>query len=148
MKHIAVCGFAVIVVALAAAPAAFASSAKLEFERYGVMGIFAGDCSKPASRTNGYIVYRGLDDGRVQRDTMVDQTTRLYVAIIDFVVISAENEITAGGSTDDKPLSFTIRVDGPRHRIMYWTEDGVTSVVDGIWTAHKQPMPWVTKCGM
>jgi hypothetical protein len=148
MKHIAVCGLAAIVQALGAALPALASSAKLEFERFGLMGIFAGDCSKPASRANGYIVYRGFDDGRVQRDTMVDQTTRLYVAMIDFVVVSAANEITAGGTTDGKPLSFTIRVDGPRHRIMFWTEDGVTSVVDGIWTAHKQPMPWVTKCGM
>jgi hypothetical protein len=29
---------------------------------------------------------------------------------------------------------------------MQWTEDGVQSVKDGIWTQANYTMPWVTKC--
>jgi hypothetical protein len=51
-----------------------------------------------------------------------------------------------GRSTGTK-LVRTIRLDGTKHRIWTWTEDGVRLVENGIWTEQKYEMPWLNKCG-
>jgi len=65
--------FVLAALCLLAAPAAAQTtmSAKDAFEKFGLLGTFAGDCSQPVSARNGYIVYRAVDAQRVQRDTMV-----------------------------------------------------------------------------
>ena len=130
-----------------AASSAQAASVKEVFEKYGVLGTFAGDCSQPASSRNGYIMYHPIDAGHVQRDTMVGPTKREYVYIADAATGTAPDQIEVAGTTSDgKPFSYTLRIDGTRHRVMTWTEGGVTSIVDGVWKEKKYTMPWVTKC--
>jgi opacity protein-like surface antigen len=131
-----------------AASSAQAASVKEVFEKYGLLGTFARDCSQPASTSNGYIVYRAIDAGHVQRDTMTGPTQREYIYIADTAAGMGPNEIeVVGTTTAGKPFSYTLRLDGPRHRVMTWTEGGVVSVVDGIWKEkNNYPMPWVTKC--
>jgi hypothetical protein len=133
--------------ALFAIPGAQAQSARAELEKNGLLGTFSGDCSKPVSESNGYIVYRALDAQRVQRDTMTGPTTRGYVSVAETAKVSAINELTITGTADGKPIVYTLRLDGPRHRVMQWSENGVTSIVDGVWTANKFTMPWISKCG-
>jgi hypothetical protein len=99
------------------------------------------------SPSNGYIVYRPLDGERVQRDTMTGPTSRMFVSIAETVEATSPNEIKVSGSTDGKKLTYTIRVDGQCHRVMTWSEDGVTSVENGVWTEKKYEMPWLNKCG-
>jgi hypothetical protein len=131
---------------LLAASAANAQSARAEFEKLDLLGTYAADCSKPASASNGYILYRAFDAQRVQRDTMVSPTERRYVSIAETATASARNELTITGVSEGKRVVYTLRLDGKRHRVMRWSEDGVTSVVDGIWTERKFEMPWVAKC--
>src|SRR3954468_23099273 len=119
---------------LCATVAAQAQSARAELEKAGLMGVHTLDCGQPVSASNGYVVYRALDGDRVQRDTMVGPTTRLYLSIAETVSATAPNELTVSGSTEGKKLVYTIRVDGERHRVMTWSEDGVKSVENGVWT--------------
>jgi hypothetical protein len=85
---------------------------------------------------------------RVQRDTMVGPTTRAYMSIAETVTVSAAYELTVAGMTEEgKRLIYTLRLDGSRHRVMQWSEDGVKSVVDGVWLERKYQMPWLSKCG-
>jgi spermidine/putrescine-binding protein len=80
---------------LLAASSAQAQSAEQELARLGLLGTFAPDCSQPISRSNGYIVYRALPTGQVQRDTMVSPTERMFVSVIEAVVQVSGNDVTA-----------------------------------------------------
>jgi hypothetical protein len=54
------------------------------FLRHGLLGIFAWDCSKPASGNNNwYFVNRAIDADHIQRDYMTGATTRAWYGIID-----------------------------------------------------------------
>jgi hypothetical protein len=140
-------GIAVAVVTILAGTSAQAASVREVFENYGLLGTFAGDCSQPTSSNIGYIIYRAIDAGHVQRDTMTGSDKREYVYIADAASGTGPNQIEVSGTTTDgKPFSYTLRIDGPRHRVMTWTEGGVTSIVDGIWKERKYTMPWETKC--
>ena len=132
---------------LAVVTAAQAQSARPEFEKHGLIGTHTIDCSQPVSDSNGYIVYRALDASRVQRDTMVGPSKRMFVSVAETSNATAPNEITVSGTADGKKLVYTIRLDGARHRIWTWAEDGVKSVENGIWTEQKYEMPWLDKCG-
>jgi opacity protein-like surface antigen len=131
-----------------AASSAQAASVKEVFEKYTLLGTFAGDCSQPAAPSNGYIVYRAIDAGHIQRDTMRGPNKREYVYIADAATATGPNEIeVVGTTTDGKPFSYTLRIDGPRHRVIAWTEGRVTSIVNGIWNERNNyAMPWVTRC--
>jgi hypothetical protein len=61
-------------VTILAGTSAQPASVREVFENYGLLGNFAGDCSQPASSNNGYIIYRAIDAGHVQRDTMTAPT--------------------------------------------------------------------------
>ena len=82
------------------------------------MGTHTLDCSQPVSETNGYIIYRALDDTRVQRDTMTGPTTRMFVSIAELASATAPNEITVTGTADGKKLIYTVKVDGQKHRVL------------------------------
>jgi opacity protein-like surface antigen len=147
VKSRALAMVAAVAIILATAPAS-AASVKEVFENYGLLGTFSQDCSKAPSENNGYIVYRAVDAAHVQRDTMNGETSRIFAYIADTASGKGPNEIDVSGTTTaGKPYSYRIRTDGQRHRIMTWTEGGVTSIVDGIWKdRNNYKMPWVTKC--
>src|ERR1043166_7437887 len=89
----------VVLSALLAVPsAAQTASVKTVFEKYNLLGTFAWDCSKPASRTNYYYVHRALDGGHVQRDLMSAPTTRDWVATLDKAAERASGEIAVSGT--------------------------------------------------
>ena len=138
---------AAIVVFSTATAQAQSMTAREVLEKAGLLAAFSLDCSQPAAASNGYIVYRPLDASRVQRDTMVGPTDRRFVSVAETASFSGMNEITVNGTADDKPISYVLRVEGPRHRVMQWTEDGKKTVTDGVWTEDKYSMPWVTRCG-
>jgi hypothetical protein len=131
---------------LGATIAAHAQSARADFEKLGLMGTHTLDCSQPVSESNGYIIYRALDATRVQRDTMTGPSTRMFVSIAETASATAPNEITVTGTADGKKLVYIIKVDGQKHRVWTWTEDGVKSVENGVWTEQKYEMPWLNKC--
>jgi hypothetical protein len=138
---------AAVVVFSTVAAQAQSMTARDVLEKAGLLAIFSIDCSQRPAASNGYIVYRPLDTSRVQRDTMVGQTDRMFVSVAETASFSGLNEITINGTADGKPISYVLRVEGPRHRVMQWTEDGKKTVTDGVWTEANYTMPWVSKCG-
>jgi hypothetical protein len=108
-----------------------AASVKEVFEKYGLLGTFAWDCSKPVSRQNVYYVHRALDAERVQRDIMEGPTTRSFVVTIDKVVETKPNEITVSGNRDGKPFSSIYRAEPNRIRVLESTTDGKLEITGG-----------------
>jgi len=133
--------------------AAFASSVanaqsgsvKAVFEKQGLLGTFARDCSKPASKDNGYYIHRLLDASRVQRDYMDSPTNRLWFVILDQARETSPNEILVTGTMDGKPVTSTYRVEAGRMLVVDSTLDGRPVV-----TAGRSPagvvLPWVSRC--
>jgi hypothetical protein len=132
-----------------AAPAQ-AASAKQVLESYGLLGMFAIDCTKPASRTNSYVVRRALDDDRVQHDLMHGATERAAVGIIETAQGRGPNEVaTSGGNADNTVrMDHVIRVESARWRVLEMIEDGRPIISGGRFTfGAGQQLPWLNKCG-
>ena len=102
---------AVIALVAFAAPAAKAASVKELFERYGLIGTWAFDCSQPASEQNPYIFYRLLDADHVARDTMNSPTNRINVSVADFLIESNPNEVVIGVKTERGRTNLTVRLE-------------------------------------
>jgi len=122
-----------------------AASVKEVFEKYGLLGTFAWDCSKPVSRQNVYYVHRALDAERVQRDIMEGPTTRSFVVTIDKVVETKPNEITVSGNRDGKPFSSIYRAEPNRIRVLESTTDGKLEITGGRFV-NSGEFPAANKC--
>ena len=122
--------------------------ARPAFEKHGLLGIWAADCSKPASHQNQYIVHRALDAERVQRDTMVGATEIFALVVLETATVSAPNELTMAASGHGARFSITYRSAGNRFRVMqYVRADGRKFIVDGRRDGGGGEMPWLSKCG-
>jgi hypothetical protein len=150
MRHsrsIILTGFGGAAIAAFATMPGWAASVRETFENHGLLGIFAQDCSQPAGPTNGYAVYRAIDDDHVQRDTMNSSTTSVRALIADSVTDTGPNEIQASGATAEGwPFSYTLHFDGPRQRVLTLVVHGNTIALDGIFQANNKPVAWATKC--
>jgi Caspase domain len=137
----------VVLSALLAVPsAAQTASVKTVFEKYNLLGTFAWDCSKPASRTNYYYVHRALDGGHVQRDLMSAPTTRDWVATLDKAAERASGEIAVSGTRDGQPFDSIYRVEARRMRVMEGTVAGKKEISGGRFANSGKEMPWLNKC--
>jgi hypothetical protein len=140
-----------IAIALAAAPASAQSSVKAVFEKHGLLGTFAFDCSKPATKSNLYYINRVIDADHLQRDRMTGPTTREWVALIDKATEVKPNEIAVSGTRADKPIDGVWRVerkgDDVRVLIVESSFDGKKSVSGGKVVANGRDWPWQNKCG-
>jgi len=140
-----------VAIAIAAAPASAQSSVKAVFEKHGLLGTFAFDCTKPASKTNSYWINRVIDDSHVQRDQMSARTTRDWIAIIDKAAEAKPNEITVSGTRDDTPIDGLWRIeskgDDLRVLIVESSAGGKKLISGGKWVASGKDWPWISKCG-
>jgi hypothetical protein len=140
-----------VAIAVAAPPASAQSSVKAVFEKNGLLGTFAFDCTKPASKSNSYWVNRAIDDGHVQRDQMSGTTTREWIAIIDKAAEAKPNEIALSGTRDDKPTEGVWRIerkgDDLRVQIVESSFNGKKLITGGKWLAYGRDWPWINKCG-
>jgi hypothetical protein len=134
-------------------PAAWAQdgSVKAIFEKHGLIGTFAWDCSKPASEGNRYYVHRALDANRVQRDEMTSQTERKWFIVLDAAKELKPNEITLGGLMTGMAASPQ-RTDGiwqlepNRIRIVEATLAGRKVVSQGRLVSNGREMPLMNRC--
>jgi len=126
------------------------TDARTVFERRGVIGVWAGDCSSAVSPQNSYTVYRAIDERRVQRDVMIGANQRGDVAVIDSV-IEAGDDLSyqkVGQTRDD----MRIRVTGNRLRLVDLKRDGTIMIAEGNYLSAYgeafagRPTPWATKC--
>jgi hypothetical protein len=132
--------------AILVAPAAQAASVKEIFEEYNLLGIWAWDCSKPASNSNLFYVNRILGTDAVQRDEMTGEDKRTSVAIINAAAAVGPNEITLNGTRDGKPAEATWRIEGNRQRATEVTIDGQKVISNGRNVASGRELPWTNRC--
>jgi hypothetical protein len=125
-----------------------AVSVKSEFERYGLLGMFAVDCTQPPSSRNIYEVYRAIDDGHVQADQMSGPTTRDFALVFDQITDATPNQLAAGGIVDGRRQSVVLRIEGSRVRTMEMAREPSERVIaDGRRVDNGEELPWHTKCG-
>ena len=125
--------------------AAQAASVKEVFEKHGLLGTWALDCSKPASRSNYYYVHRLLDADRLQREAMEGPQSRAFLAVIDRAAEKGPNELAVSGTVDGKPFSSIYRVEPARMRVLKSTIDGKVVITGGRFVNGSE-FPWADKC--
>ena len=136
--------WAAVVVAV---PAALAqTSPKAVFEQHKLLGVFAWDCSKPASQSNYYYVHRALDASFVQRDMMSAETTRAWSAIIDKASLRPPDEIIVSGTRDGQPFDSLYRFEARRMRVLEGTVAGKKEISGGKFVNTGWESPWLNKC--
>jgi hypothetical protein len=129
------------------------------FQRHGLMGTFAEDCTKDPSDSNQYIIHRALDNSRVERDQMKSRTVRSYAAFVDNADEVTTNDVgmniliteSANAQMKDWRMRLVTRIDGNRIRLM---ESGPLSgpyagqknVIDGTGTNGGAETHWLQKC--
>jgi hypothetical protein len=127
------------------------TSVQAVFEKHGLLGTFAMDCTKAASRANFYFVNRLMDADHVQRDQMSGPTTRDAVIIIDKISEVKSNEVAWSGTRDGKPQDGVWRIerkgDSMRAQGIEATWDGKKQISGGKWANGGGEVPWLNKCG-
>jgi hypothetical protein len=102
------------------------SSVQNIFQRYGLLGTFAEDCTKDPSEINQYIVHRLVDANHVERDQMKSRGVRSYAAFVDSADEVTSNDIgmnlliteSANAKMKDWRMRLVTRIDGSRIRLM------------------------------
>jgi len=128
---------------------------KLTFEKYGLIGTFAWDCSQPVSKDNLYYVNRLVDPDHVQRDQMESPTTRTWFTVIDKAAETKPNEVrlsglltgTIGGRQVDGQVTEGVwRIE--QGRMMQWeaTLGAQKLIANGRFVSSGNEMPWLNKC--
>jgi TIR domain len=121
------------------------------FEKHKLLGIFAWDCAKPASKSNLYFVSRLLDGDRVQRERMSGPTNRDFVMFIDKASEVNPNEVLVSGMREGKPQEILWRIernaDGMRMRGVEASWDGKKLISGEKITDSGRETPWMNRCG-
>jgi TIR domain len=121
------------------------------FEKHKLLGIFASDCGKPASKSNLYYVSRLLDGDRVQREVMSGPTNRDFVIVIDKGSEVKPNEVLVSGTREGKPQEILWRIernaDGIRMRGLEASWDGKKLISGGKVTDSGRETAWLNRCG-
>jgi hypothetical protein len=136
-----------IVLGVIAATGAQAASVQALFERYGMIGSWAFNCSLPASEQNPYIFYRVIDPEHVARDTQNNPTNRVNASVAEFLVESNPNEVVIVVKTERGRTNLTVRLERKRMRTFQSTRDsGEKVIVNGRFTANDAETLWYSKC--
>ena len=124
-----------------------AASIKEIFEKRGLLGTFAWDCSKPASgESNWYFVDRAIDADHIQRDYMTGPTTRAWYTILDKAEERSASDIYVSGMRDGKPTDGIWRVEQSRMLQMESTYDGKKTISEGKWLSTGKELTWLNRC--
>ena len=145
--------FGMLTAIASVASAAQAASVKEIFEKYGLLGNFAWDCSRPPSPDNWSYVNRLIDADHVQRDLMTGPTTRQWMAVFDKASELKPNEVMVSGritgrlegkTVENEPVDGVWRIE--RNRMQQWasTFQGRPLIVNGRLSGRE--VPWSTKC--
>lgn len=151
MRGANVGGFTGILIAVAtfavcSGAQAQSGTVKAVFEKYGLLGTFSADCSKPPAKDNVYYVNRLLDPDHVQRDLMDGPTNRAWFAVLDQARETGPNQIWLGGTRDGQPTDGIWCVEA--RRVLQWeaTLGGRQVIAGGRLLSTGREMPWFSKC--
>ena len=119
---------------------------KQVFEKFGQIGTWAWDCSKPPGADNLFYVNRVLDDDHVQRDEMTGPSERKHVTIYDKATALGPNEFSLSGKRDDRAIEGIWRVEPNRQIAWEVSFEGKKVISGGKLVSNSQPVPWTNKC--
>jgi len=123
-------------------------SVKDIFEKYGLLGTWSADCTKPVSKENRHAVYRVLDADHVQREVLSDPTIQGSLSVADRASEAGPNEVAISWVDDHGRTDNVVRVEANRFRLWHSTrETGEKLVVEGIEVDDKAATLWIQKCG-
>jgi hypothetical protein len=135
------------------------SSVQNIFERHGLIGTFAEDCTKDPGDSNQYIVHRVIDADHVERDQMKSRSVRSYAAFVDNADEVSSSEIrmniliteSTNAQMKDWRMHLVTRIDGNRIRLMESEAlngpyAGQKNIVAGKTTNSGTETHWLKKC--
>ena len=145
--------------AAASSPVQTSSSVQNIFQRHGLIGTFAEDCTTDPSDSNQYIVHRIIDADHVERDQMKSRSARSYAAFVDNADEVAANDVgmtmliteSANAQMKDWRMRLVTRIDGNRIRLMEsgpltGPYAGQKNIVAGKTTSGGAETHWLKRC--
>ena len=120
-------------------------------DKFGMLGTWATDCSRPSDADNFYTVYAGMGNGRVRRTyyNTPDREKAYNEYIITRAIRLPADQLSyrQEGSVDHDKIDVILLKDGNKYKI--WssvTEDGRELVKDGKFPKSGEESPWQAKC--
>jgi hypothetical protein len=146
-RSLAVLGLA-LVAAVTVSGAALAQSTVEAARQWGLLGTWAVDCDRPASRSNTYLIYVARD-GRLFHDrnfgdsrdsspipTATIKSDQTLELVFDLQSISQTRQAVFLKSSDGRYRSMSNRN----------VKTDEYSIRDGKFTSNGEPAPWITRC--
>ncbi len=129
-------------------PAARAELVKDVFEKYHLLGTFSANCARAVSDRNPLILHWVLDDGRVQRDSMIGPTTASDFSIIDSATAREPNEVAISLANQRRRLNIVLRLEPGRWRVWELARENGEKLVAGgqVTDGTRDELPWLNKC--
>lgn len=118
------------------------------FQKHGLFGSWAVDCTRPPSVANPHIVYRPIDGGRVQRQISVELGKILDLSTIDSAVEASPTELIVSWQTGEGGITNRILLGTGRMQVQDSTRsNGQKLVVGGRRVTDNIEVPWYQRCG-
>jgi hypothetical protein len=124
-----------------------AASMQEIFDRHNLAGTWAADCTKPASRQNPHVVYRLVEAGRLQRETMIEPGKNFDVSVAVSVVESSPGELTMAWKTGEGGITNRISVQQGQMQVLdSIRESGEKLILNGRRTRDNSEAPRFKRC--
>ena len=116
-------------------------------DRHGLAGTWAPNCTKPVSRENPHVVYRLIDAGRLQRETMIEPGKTFDRSVAVSVVESSPAELIMAWNTSEGGITNRVSVQPGQMQVMDSTRSsGEKITVDGQRTRDNSESPRYMRC--
>jgi hypothetical protein len=128
-------------------PAARAASAKDIFERRGLFGTWAQDCTRPMGIQNPYVVYRPYAGDSVRREVFIEPSRPFDVSMPESAVESAADELIVMWQTGEGGIVNRIRLRPDEMQVIDSTrQNGEKLTVDGRSVRDNAEAPRYRRC--
>jgi hypothetical protein len=129
-------------------PAADAASAKDIFDKHGLFGTWAQDCSRPMGMQNPYVVYSPYARDGVRREVFIEPSRPFDVSIPESAVESAPDELIVMWQTSEGGIINRIRLRPDEMQVIDSTrQNGEKLTVNGRTVRDNTEAPRYRRCG-
>ena len=128
-----------------AASSVHAATVQEIFKKFGLLGNWSADCTKPASSQNPYLTHRALGTDRVERGPMLNSASQPTLFIVDQAAEVKPNEIAFSFNDGKNHVKLVVRVEHNRMRTMERVYDNGENPILGGREANRDT-PWFNKC--
>src|SRR5262245_57357407 len=116
-------------------------------EKYGLIGTWAADCTKPSSRQNPHAVYRMADDGRLEREIKIEGGKIWDLSVALSMTESSPGETISIWLTREGEVTNRTRIQDGKAQVQDSTrESGEKLFVNGRRTRDNAEAPTFKKC--